>query len=75
MLLVPLCNGSGDSNHNFTPAAVFVKICTFLVLYCVRRRNGPGYNTSVVVIFLQVLHSIVSYILAIFVQSMLVNFL
>ena len=52
MLLAPLHNGSGDSNHNFTPAAVFVKLCTFLVLYCVRRHNRPGYSTRVVVMFL-----------------------
>ena len=70
MLLAPLRNGSGDSNHNFTPAAVFVKLCTFLVLYCGRRHNGPGYSTSVVVMFLQVLHSIVSYILALFLISL-----
>ena len=82
MLLATLRNGSGDSDHNFTPAAVFVKLCTFPLLYCVFRPYGPGDSTRVVVMFLQVLHSIVSYIFALFlislqflVQSMLVNFL
>ena len=70
MLLATLHNGSGDSHHNFTPAAVFVKLSTCLLLYCVFRHYGPGASTRVVVMFLQVLHSIVSYIFALFLISL-----